>query len=1089
MIKFFFTFVASALRNIVFRNVAFRSAAYRNAVYRNVVYRSASVSLTLSFTLTFFSLCAFAQRDCGLWLNEVPLVADTAANSLYATIEPRVGRALKGTLRWDENRFSSVQLNDAVLENGKRGNLDLADWSVNTTNTLTVTDSESKQWKLVFSTLPFLVIDCPLEELSANYSIMKDDENHYRKYPGYMSVIDARCRTKLKDSQVEGMACFNTEIGIRLRGQTSGNYPKKSFSIELVKDGESNDAHLLGYRKDDDWILAAEYADFSRMRNRVMMDLWNSVDDLPYAKDNRYQGNGTQGEFVEVFMNGAYYGLCCFTDKIDRKKLNLKKTKNVDDNDTLTLRNAALRHGASSYDNDNGKPILRGLLWKANWESNETYLSGYEERPANDSFLWPYLASKQSYGWEQKYPDDSLSQAFFDPICDLIDFLDKYVSQAEFSAKYKNMLYEQNVADFILFIQAFQLIDNQKKNYYLSVRNWNKEAKYLFTLWDLDGSIGRYAGGDKTGDDPKQMAWGEKMGYHNLIHRFKTKNLRPDDFATVMNNRWQYLSTHQLSLENVRAVMEKYANLFSTSGAWERERARWLSSYRNTKKIATTPQEEVEYMMSFLEANYAIFDQEMAKDSWKHEEYDEEKYSKELAPEALYVIGHDITSTHEDNTVTLPGTVQQELVDGITSIDYKDSQMTVVREEGEHHYSIASIKEVLTNNSLLSTLHSPLSTLHASSLYPTPAFIPDSLKSAFNFDTHFGTITKTVNGKQSTVNNFTRSLQILFDDSKAYVYGNLDGITVAVDTTSVSIETELEGVEILVSGTSDQGRISIDSQYPCLVAAAEGGAMLSSITANCDLTIYTQYPLNFYNEEFDGKCIMTTGDLTIEDGSLYFLMTGSGTLTDASFQTDPTLGARAVMADNIHVNGGDIFIKTIGHHGATGLTAAKKIDINGGNSYITTYDDPIKAGSSVTVNGGFTFASSLTNDGLDSKGDLFVYGGTISTYSPEGAEAAYDVNHFYCDGGTVIGVGYKSELPMASKSKQASFRLYKSKDVKRYVRILDAEGQEITILETPAYPTLTIVYSSPLLQKGTTYTLLTGDTLDDLHELTSIVAE
>ena len=123
MIKFFFTFVVSALRNAVYRNVAFRSAAYRNAVYRNVVYRSASVSLTLSFTLTFtfFSLCAFAQRDCGLWLNEVPLVADTAANSLYATIEPRVGRALKGTLRWDENRFSSVQLNDAVLENGKRG--------------------------------------------------------------------------------------------------------------------------------------------------------------------------------------------------------------------------------------------------------------------------------------------------------------------------------------------------------------------------------------------------------------------------------------------------------------------------------------------------------------------------------------------------------------------------------------------------------------------------------------------------------------------------------------------------------------------------------------------------------------------------------------------------------------------------------------------------------------------------------------------------------------------------------------------------------------------------------------------------------
>ena len=71
-----------------------------------------------------------AQRSCGLWLNEVPLVADTAANSIFATIEPRFDCSLKGTLRWDESLYSSVSLNDTPLENGKRGNLELADWKV-----------------------------------------------------------------------------------------------------------------------------------------------------------------------------------------------------------------------------------------------------------------------------------------------------------------------------------------------------------------------------------------------------------------------------------------------------------------------------------------------------------------------------------------------------------------------------------------------------------------------------------------------------------------------------------------------------------------------------------------------------------------------------------------------------------------------------------------------------------------------------------------------------------------------------------------------------------------------------------------------
>lgn len=995
-------------------------------------------------------MAAKAQRDCGLWLNEVPLVADTAANNLFATIEPRMNKTFKGTLRWDESRYSGVSLNGTALENGLQGNVDLTDWTADATNTLTITDSESRQWKLVCSTLPFVVVDCPLQTITDNYSISKDDENHYIKYPGYISIIDARCRTKRNNSDVEGMACFNSDIMIRLRGQTSGSLPKKAFSIELVKDGKSDDVHLLGYRKDDDWILAAEYSDFSRMRNRVLMDLWNSVDDLPYEKDNKYQGNGTQGEFVEVFMNGEYYGLMCFTDKIDRKKLNLKKTKEA---------------------TEDTPEVTRGLLWKAIWESTETYLSGYNERPANDSFLWPYIESKKSYGWEQKYPDDTISQAFFDPLCDLMDFQ----KSKEFGDNWRDKFYENNVTDFILFIQAFDMLDNQKKNYYLSVRNWNKEQKYLFTIWDLDGSMGRSAGGDELDmDDPKQLAWGEKLGYHHTIHLFKDKKSRPDGYATIMNNRWQYLSTHQLSLENIRAVMEKYANLFSTSGAWEREKARWSSSYRRRVKIADTPQDEVEYMMNFLKANYALFDQEMAKDSWKHDEYEEEQYVNDQRPKALYVVSNDVTSTHEDNTVTLPGKIEQEMVAGITTISYQDSLMTVVRENEERQYSIGDIKEVRTAHT---------------DIYSTPAFVPDSLKNCFAFDTRFTPVLPSTLNVSSSTFEVQRTIQVYFEGDEVRVSGNLEGIKVMVDSTVVALTTELEGVEIQVSGCSEKGHININSTHPCKITAAEGGAMLAGINANCYLVVNTPYALNFYNDAFDGKCLSTTGDITIENGSLYFMMTGSGTLTDADFQNNPSVGARAVLANNITIDGGMVAIKTLGHNGAVGLAAVKKITINGGNHYIATYDDPIKAGSSVTVNGGFTFATSLTNDGLDSKGDLFVNGGTISTCSPEGAEAAFDVNHFYCDGGTVIGVGYKSERPLAYKSKQAAIKLNKSKDVKKYVKITDAEGIEMAVLETPAYPTQTIVYSSPLLQKESTYTILTGDATDTLQELTTVAAE
>jgi hypothetical protein len=437
------------------------------------------------------------------------------------------------------------------------------------------------------------------------------------------------------------------------------------------------------------------------------------------------------------------------------------------------------------------------------------------------------------------------------------------------------------------------------------------------------------------------------------------------------------------------------------------------------------------------------------------------------------VIGNDVTSKHEDNTVTMQGSVNQELVDGIIQINYKDGQMTVVREEGERQYAIDDIKEVKTEHI---------------NIYPTPAFIPDSLKHVFEFDTRFAPIDEAI-ANVDTAFAVQRSIQVIFDGETAMVKGNLDGVSAVVDGASVTFSTELEGVEFLLSGRSEVGHITIESLYPCKLAATEGGTLLAGITANCDLIINTPYALNFYNEAFDGKCISTTGDVTIEDGHLYFLLTGSGTLTDASFPKDPELGARAVLATNINVNGGKLCIKSIGHNGAVGLAATEKLFINGGHNYIATYDDPLKIGKDLTINGGFTFTSSLTNDGTDSKGSIHMNNGFICACGPEGAEAAFDVKNFNLTGGTVIGLAFKSDQPKSDKSKQAFFRLNRFEGVKRYVMIVDVEGNEIALLETQAYAVQTILYSSPALQKGSVYTLLTGDTPDALHHLTTITAE
>lgn len=73
-------------------------------------------------------------------------------------------------------------------------------------------------------------------------------------------------------------------MGIKVRGKTSRLYPKKSFSLELVKADNPNDEQkikLLNLHKDSDWILDACYRDTSFVRNLLSHDVYRTI--RPYA--------------------------------------------------------------------------------------------------------------------------------------------------------------------------------------------------------------------------------------------------------------------------------------------------------------------------------------------------------------------------------------------------------------------------------------------------------------------------------------------------------------------------------------------------------------------------------------------------------------------------------------------------------------------------------------------------------------------------------------------------------------------------------------------------------------------------------------
>lgn len=491
----------------------------------------------------FIIICPFAahgqgksHRAFGIALNGVPAVADSSAGKLYFSLPPDSPDRLSAQLTCTGNN-PYIRLNGKPVDTGTQASLEIDDWP-RRKHILSQLQADGtwRQWEMCFTTLPLVCIDADTEQMAATFFTDK-----YKKHPGFFTLIDPQNRT-------DGLhPLFAHTIGIRIRGASSSYFPKKSFSVEFRNDREEpEDIGLLNIRRDDDWILDAMYIDRARMRNRVATDIWNEINDLPYAKENTEQCNGTHGQFVEVFVNGSYHGLYCLTDKIDRKKLNLKKTKNGKD----------------------GSAVPRGLLYKGRAWTEATILSGYRNEAQTNTLWWE--------GWEQKYPDDSPQAGYWEPMKRLIDKIayNTTPDTTVFRENVKDICYLDNVVDYIILINSLLIQDNQLKNAYISFRNIQEDPRMLLTPWDMDASFGRTWDGQVVGDAPHLWGFGGTLiNQCCLFYRMIAEC--PDDFMPRIHERWNELKKGVLAPEAVSERLDTYARLFERSGAWRREARRW----------------------------------------------------------------------------------------------------------------------------------------------------------------------------------------------------------------------------------------------------------------------------------------------------------------------------------------------------------------------------------------------------------------------------------------------------------------------------------------------------------------------------------
>ncbi len=358
-------------------------------------------------------------------------------------------------------------------------------------------------------------------------------------------------------------------IEIRYRGQTALKYAKKSFAIKLFDaNGNKLNTSFLGMRSDNSWILDAMANDKARMRNRLSTDLWNDFARKSYiAAFEPKMLNGTRGSFVEVYLNGEYWGLYCLTEKIDRKQLKLKK-----------------------YNTN-----IRGLLYKSNgWFTLHSEDEGFYQYN-NQSMTWHSL--------EMSYPDiDDGETIDWKPLVDDIywmSFSQDEEINAHFNEKFDLAVWE----DYFLFVEFLMADDNICKNqylYYYDITSANK--KLGVAPWDMDHSWGRDYNGDTLCAEIETETWFNRVSY--LMQYVYT------GLEKTYKERYDEMRLTYFTPEKLKQRFGDYFALFRNTGAADREKARWSG----VDGITLDFDKEEQYIYQWIDRRFSFMDKKYSEE-------------------------------------------------------------------------------------------------------------------------------------------------------------------------------------------------------------------------------------------------------------------------------------------------------------------------------------------------------------------------------------------------------------------------------------------------------------------------------------------
>ncbi len=361
---------------------------------------------------------------------------------------------------------------------------------------------------------------------------------------------------------------------ISRRGKSAAMFSQKHpFNLSLMKDGKKWDQRLLGLRKDSDWLLDSAYNDALRLRNRVLMDIWDEIYTLPW---NDKLSGANHGNLVELILNGRYKGIFVLAEKQDRQQLGLKKT-------------------------GSGVDSLLIKTGKANTKSTSPagfFSMGEEEPGAGALNEWANV--------EIKYP--KIENVTMDCWTDYYAMTKLVVegSDEEFAEKIGDYIDLKNLALYYVFINAMDVMDNMRKN--MVFARYSSLDRFILVPWDMDASLGRYYSSKKSKE--------KDLDTNPLFQRLIALDV--DGFNKRVAGIWNTYKDTLLSIDHVMEKIDGYYAVLKASGAADRERELYprFTSYLGPEYTYNLNFErEIRYIRQYME-KHRVWIEEQFKDPY-----------------------------------------------------------------------------------------------------------------------------------------------------------------------------------------------------------------------------------------------------------------------------------------------------------------------------------------------------------------------------------------------------------------------------------------------------------------------------------------